>query len=615
LGAIFGIIGNYKESEIERMISLLSHRGIGSPEVSKYDTGFIGCFDHPERNNHIVTASQTLCIDGYFGDNSVTDSMMSNLELISSDNLSGLYSCAHFNSSTGQLTLFRDPSGSRPLYFVKTSDRFAFASAPHALLALHDVSRELNPDGVVLYMTMICPPDPVTIYKNISMLPPGQKLVCVKNNISRSPFWSPPWKSPADSISPETAAPQIHDALKLSVLDAMPENLDNTGFFLSGGTDTGAVVAFAAQANRGRIKTFTIGYKGEGKGYEDYNEFQYAKLIADRFKTDHHECYISPDSVKSSLPGIIASLHQPSGDAINTYLVAATLPPNIDTVLTGTGGDEIFIGSHWFKQQTRLLNSSAKWQRIPSFLRSIILTSSSILPGNLSHRIARLNALLNGVPAQYEHFKFLFSGKDRISLFTPEFYAQINDSVSPENIVASYDVPDADLDVINRMENLFFKHEVSNLQLRDVDSMSHAHGIEARSPLVDRRLLDLLCQVSGHDKAPDGHLRHLMFMAMGDLLLEKTKTRRKMSFIVPMDLWARRDLKSIIDTLLAPESINKRGVFNPDAVQKEKQAFFHSGLERHPFKIWNLALFELWCRFHIDAPLGATVPDNIEDLL
>ncbi len=133
--------------------------------------------------------------------------------------------------------------------------------------------------------------------------------------------------------------------------------------------------------------------------------------------------------------------------------------------------------------------------------------------------------------------------------------------------------------------------------------------------LVDRRILDILCQVSGHNKAPDGHLRHLMFKALGDLLLEKTKTRPKMSFIVPMDLWARRDLKPLIDQLLSTESVTNRGVFDPKAVEHEKMAFYQTGTERHPFKVWNLALFELWCRYHIDAPLGTSIPDNVEDML
>ncbi|HPQ40752.1 MAG TPA: asparagine synthase-related protein, partial [bacterium] len=148
-----------------------------------------------------------------------------------------------------------------------------------------------------------------------------------------------------------------------------------------------------------------------------------------------------------------------------------------------------------------------------------------------------------------------------------------------------------------------------------VDSMGHAHGIETRSPLVDRRILDVLCRAPGHVKAPDGQLRHLMFQALGDRLLERTKTRRKMSFIVPMDLWARRELRGIIDTVLSPDVIRRRGVFNPQAVEAVKAAFYDTGRERHPFKVWNLALFELWCRFHLDAPPGSSVPETVEDLV
>ncbi|MCD4653063.1 hypothetical protein K8T06_03930, partial [bacterium] len=345
MGAIFGIAGRYSETDIERMSAMLSHRGIGEPIVTRKDNGFIACFH--QGNKTILDDDLAIVVDGY---------------LETDNNLNGLFTCAQFNTRTGELKLLRDPSGARPLYTVKTHDRFAFASVPTALLALDDVSRELNPEGVSLYMTMVCLPDPVTIYRKIQMLRPGKQLIYSDGQIKISSFWTAPWKSSETSLLPQTAAVDLRKAMDLAVKSAMPDNLEKTGFFLSGGTDTGAVVALAAQTGRGPLKTFTIGYEGEGSGYDDYNEFRYARLIADHYGTTHHECYISPDSVKKSLPGIIADLHQPSGDAINTYLVAGTLPDEIETVLTGTGGDEVFIGSHWFKQQARLIEACNRWK-------------------------------------------------------------------------------------------------------------------------------------------------------------------------------------------------------------------------------------------------------------
>lgn len=527
--------------------------------------------------------------------------------------LAGLFAIAAFDPANGALDLYRDPAGARPLYYSCDAGRCIFASSPRTILSVTGVSRDLNPAGVSLYLSMICPPDPVTIYQSIHMLRPGFHLQWCSGRTDISRFL--PVQHKPDYRSPESVARDLRSALECAVIDAVPSDHRNTGFFLSGGTDTGAVVGLAAKAGISPINTFTIGYGGSGPGYDAYNEFYYAKLIAEHFGTIHHEFTISPDTVKHALPGIVAFLDQPSGDAINTYLVAGTLPKHIHTVLTGTGGDEIFIGSHWYKQHARLQQISKKWNAVPSFLRRLISYSASITSERLAHRFERLETLKKGIPAQYRHFKLLFSGIDLENLLQPDFRRSINPEHSPERMIDLYDAPAPTDDPINRLENLLFHHEVSNLQLRDVDSMSLAHGVEARSPLVDRRVLDVIRPVPGHVKAPDGKLRHLMFQALDDCLLMETRTRRKMSFIVPMDLWSRRELRPVIEQLLSQEVVTRRGILNPETVRQELLAFYSKGSERHPFKIWNMTMLELWCRFHLDAPIDASPPVSLDDML
>jgi asparagine synthase (glutamine-hydrolysing) len=596
------------------MGAAVGHRGSSGPQVYRFNNGFLGCVPHtagpPDRS--MENSGRSLVIDGYVDSNHNPSHDNPSCFSIDTD-LAGLFAIAAFDPSGGVLDLYRDPSGARPLYYACDAGRCIFASSPKAILSADGFSRELNPAGVSLYLSMICPPDPVTIYQSIHMLRPGFHLQWHNGRVDIARFRSLPNHS--DNRAQEDIARDLRTALESAVLDAVPPDHRNTGFFLSGGTDTGAVVSLAAKAGISPINTFTIGYGGSGPGYEAYNEFYYAKLIAEHYGTIHHEFTISPDTVKQALPGIVAFLDQPSGDAINTYLVAGTLPGHIHTVLTGTGGDEIFIGSHWFKQHERLQQIAKKWNAVPSFLRHLISCSASLAGKRFSHRIDRLESLNNGVPAQYRHFKLLFSGISLENLLHPDFRRAITPDYSPERIIELYDAPEMTDDPINRLENLLFHHEVSNLQLRDVDSMSHAHGFEARSPLVDRRVLDVLHPVPGHVKAPDGKLRHLMFQALDDCLLKETRTRRKMSFIVPMDLWARRELRPVIERLLSQEVVTNRGILNPEMVRQELEAFYSKGSERHPFKIWNMAMLELWCRFHLDAPLDASPPVTLDDLL
>ncbi len=614
MSAIFGIIGTYTDKDIENMKAALSHRGSSKPLIHEFKNGFIGSYpsidpslDQPDNRNQ-----KGAVIDGYV-DAKTRQNWNSQHSITIDDNTAGLYSIAIYDSQSETLDLFRDPSGARPLYFSSNEKRCIFASSPKAILTVEGVTRTLDHTAVFLYLSMICPPDPITIYQSIQMLRPGFQLHWHDGKTEIIRFYRQ--RNRPDNYSNEDAATDLRTALEQAVLDAIPPDHANTGFFLSGGTDTGAVVSLAAKAGISPINTFTIGYEGAGSGYESYNEFYYAKLIADHYKTVHHEFTISPDMVKQALPGIVAHLHQPSGDAINTYLVAGSLPSNIHTVLTGTGGDEVFIGSHWFKQLERLQLLTKRWLSAPSFLRTIILQSAKLIDTRSAHRIARLEALKAGVPAQYRHFKHLFSASDLQNLLQPSFLQPIDPDMTPDYLISIYDEPAANEDPINRLENLLFHHEVSNLQLRDVDSMSHAHGFESRSPLVDWRVVNMLRSVPGYIKAPEGKLRHLMFQALDDCLLMETRTRRKMSFIVPMDLWARRELRPAIEHLLSPEVVARRGILRPDTVEKEMDAFYLKGTERHPFKIWNMAMLELWCRFHLDAPIDASIPSSLDDLL
>jgi asparagine synthase (glutamine-hydrolysing) len=611
LSAIFGIAGTYTDNDVLKMQDALAHQSAQKAVVKKFNNGFLGRIrggyvtprDFTERDSTVCVA------DGY-----VVSAPNQNDNCSEHETMAGLYAKAEFAPSKNLLHLYRDPSGARPLYYAVESNRCIFASRPKAILAVSSFARELNPAGVSLFLSMICPPDPITIYNSVKMLRPGFCLKWQTNQCTITRFWTPPPAISSDdtSVSVKQIAAELREALENSVCDAIPADYDNTGFFLSGGTDTGAVVALAAKAGIAPIRTFTIGYEGTGSGYDDYNEFHYARLISNHYKTIHHEFTISPETVIRSLPGIVTHLDQPSGDAINTYLVAGELPSEIHTVLTGTGGDELFIGSHWFKQQARLQQFYDRWRRIPTFFRRLLLFFLKYSTQSSARRIKRLNDLQGGVPAQYRHFKFLF---DPDYIFTPEYRQRVDNMQSANQIVDMYDELHKSADDVNRMESLLFHHEVSNLQLRDVDSMSHAHNIEARSPLVDSRVLSVLRSIPGQIKAPDGKLRHLMFQALDDCLLMETRTRKKMSFIVPMDLWARRELRPVIEHLLSRDVVSKRGILNVDAVEKEKDAFYRTGRERHPFKVWNLTLLELWCRYHIDAPLDAAPPTSLDDLL
>lgn len=629
MSSIFGIWGQYTEFDVESMRLLLRFRSTSElTHFYSFEAGFIAESNAQSSypDSSFDRSKIPAVIDGYIGSsitsnpgselNNLVDSLSQNPRQF--DTLCGSFALAAYCSSQNQLVLIRDHVGSRPLYYTHFGSTFVFASSPKAVLSGSHLVTEINPDAISLFLSLIAVPDPNSIFQGIHALRPGHFLTFSGDSVSVHRYWNPIWSQIGDPPEDETElANKLRSALECSVRDAYSSSLpEKRCFFLSGGTDTTAVVGLAAKAGCTPIHTFTIGYEGQGSGYENYNEFEHAKRISDRYKTTHHEMVISPSDVRKSLPAIIAYMDQPSGDAINSFLVSHTIPEEFDTVLTGTGGDEIFVGSHWYLQRQILAERIAKWQKIPDLVRSLVQSTNRFIPiHTIRHRLEMLEEVSASIRGQYHHLKFVFKRHDRQHLFTPHFESLLGARSNPDAIVSMYDANHDRLDETNRYLALLLQNEVSNLQLRDLDSMCHANHLESRSPLLDQRVLTVLQKIPGSLKIKGGTLRYMMFKALSDIIPIETQTRKKMSFIVPMDLWARRDLRDIIDNVLSKESVTRRNIFNPDAIARIYSDFFQSGKERHPFKIWMLAVFELWCRFHIDQPLGASVPERIEDLL
>lgn len=626
--AIFGVFGSYNERDPDNLSRHCNHRAPSATlALYKASAGFIGTWSqNPASLIFIGNPERPEGIAVYDGFVQLTDPRSGNLaEEITKwlnasgpeyTNICGLYSMIVWDIRRSKLWLARDPSGSRPLYFTRLlNNSVVFSSSLKSLFSVHSCSRELNESALKHYLSMVAVPDPETIYKNVYAVQAGCSMSLTATDTREVRFWRMPWIS-SESIVPEESelALSLRKALNESVVSAIPGNLESTGFFLSGGSDTTTVVGIAATQGLSPIHTFTIGYEGSGGGYDDYNEFHFAKLVADRYRTIHHEMKISPDRVLTSLPKILTAMEQPSGDAINSFLVAGTLPSEFDYILTGTGGDEIFAGSQWFIRHMILSERYQKWAKLPSLLRLLSLKAGQyLLPIAIGRKIKSLDALKTGVTGIYRHIKLVFKADELAKLLlSGPSPVKICDECS--DVIDRHFQLHSATDELNQMIGLLYNHEIINVQVRDLDLMCHAHGMEARSPLIDQRVLDVLASAPGNLKLKNGQFRSLMYAALPDIIPDSTKTRKKMSFIVPMDLWSRRELKPVIDFALSVDTVKRRGIFNSDITRQHYDDYYQRDKERHPFKIWLLALFELWCRFHLDQPVGATPPERIEDI-
>ncbi len=525
--------------------------------------------------------------------------------------LEGFFSLVIIDEKSGKIILYRDPSGSRPLYYSDQEGLFSCASRICSLTMTGLAGRRTETVSTDLYLAMITLPDPYTYFSDVRQLRAGGIMVkdlnsgSCETDIAFNMFSSTLSCGEGDRKPDDALIDDVRKAVKGAVSRCL--RTDDPGAFLSGGFDTTAVVGLASRMRDKPLKTFTIGYTGDDE-YGKFNEFDYAKAIAGKFGTEHYEFGFKAHDVYDEMPMIVRSMEQPSGDAINSYLVSKFASQECDAALTGTGGDEIFVGSHWYYQLFRLNKFERFVEHLsPSFRRKLLEIFKSeggkVSENRLLRRINRLLTYSLGTAEKYEHLKFVFKNDERPALYREDFFKSLPEPEISDKVIRRLL---SEIDGISEFDQFFYlfvQHEVINLQIRDLDQMSFAHSLEARSPLMDKNVLRAAAVLPFRLKYGDMGLRTSMIKALGDFLPEVTRKRKKMSFIVPMSVWARGCLKSAIQRLLSPASMERRGRFKADEVRRIVDDFY-SGKEKAPFKLWNLALLELWERIHIDRNHG-----------
>src|SRR5262245_5411841 len=257
--------------------------------------------------------------------------------------LRGMFAFALWDARRECLFLARDRVGKKPLYYTIIQNRLVFASELTALHALPSLDQEVDPVALDLYLTHCYVPAPHSIYKSVRKLPAAHYILVRNGQLELGSYWrpsiSPPLRLPREQIIRELST-RTAEAVRLRMISDVP-----LGCFLSGGTDSSAVVALMAEASSEPVKTFSIGFS-----HEKFSELQYARVVADRYKTDHHEftCKPGPAAV---FPETTRHFGEPFGDssALPTWYVSQLARRYVTVVLNGDGGDEIFAGYPWYR--------------------------------------------------------------------------------------------------------------------------------------------------------------------------------------------------------------------------------------------------------------------------
>jgi asparagine synthase (glutamine-hydrolysing) len=520
------------------------------------------------------------------------------------EKLNGIFAFGLWDAKQQRLHLARDRYGVKPLYYCQQGRRLLFGSEIKSLLCDAAVPRRVDPQALLSYVKFRYCPEPLTLFDQIHKVPPGHWMTCDAEQLSIHRFYNLTFSGDAPHRSEQQWADELRGLLVETVQRQMISDVP-VGLFLSGGVDSGGLLAIAKELNPEPIKTFTIGFRREDQRFEGQpDDIRYAREMARTFKTDHREIILDPKIV-DLLPKVIWHLDDPIADpaAITSYLICqAARAQNTKVLLSGQGGDEVFCGYPWHLA----IQLSRHYDRLPKVVRSVVQQVLGRLPaakgGALTatfRRLRKFNASAS-LPFEDKLIGFLSYAytENLLGLFGKPLAEEILGGV-PERAHYELLAQSKREHYINRMLHLDMGTFLPSLNLSYTDKTSMAFGVEVRVPYIDNEIVDFMARVPPELKMRGSVRKYLMKRALHGLLPDTILHRKKAGFGAPIRTWIVSDLKEMIGDLLSESSVKRRGYFDPAYVQTliTENA---SGRHDYNYLIYILLSFELWCRVYLD---------------
>ncbi len=509
--------------------------------------------------------------------------------------LRGMFATAVWDRSENRLVLVRDRLGIKPLYYTLLEDQtLVFGSELKTLLVHPKVKRILEPQALDIFLSLEYIPAPYPIFKNIFKLPAGHRLVYQDGHISITKYWDLEPSSLDSSISRkpdiESLKEELYSLLKDSVRMRLLSDVP-LGAFLSGGIDSSAIVGLMRELGSNPLKTFSIGFEDKS-----YNELDYARSIARKFNTDHHELTLRPQALELT-EQLVNHLDEPLGDfsIFPTFLVSKMAREHVTVILSGDGGDEVFGGyEHYLAQKMASLPMMTATQKIMAPLIKRCPPSSK--KKGVWNKLQRFNQGFSFHPA-LRHFRWMMflSEQNKQSLYTEDFKKKIGGihSLHKSDPFSQIFTQMEMYDSINGELFLDLKTYLVDNILVKVDRMSMAASLETRVPLIDHKIVEFLFKLPGQLKLHGKETKWLFKKTMEDLLPRENIYRRKEGFSIPIKHWLKTDLKDLMGDTLQEKNIAEDNLFNFSAIKKMMD--LHSvGRKNFSHQLWALLIFGIW---------------------
>ena len=510
--------------------------------------------------------------------------------------LRGMFAFALWDQRRELLFCARDRLGKKPFCYTLTSQSFVFGSEIKAITADPAVSIAPNYHSIDQYLTYGYVPSPLTAFQGIQRLRPGEYLTCdLKGRVMTECYWQPPLAQKTQATQEEIEAEllqRLRESVRMRMIADVP-----LGAFLSGGIDSATLVALMAQESSRPVKTFSIGFEQEA-----FNELPYARLLAERYGTEHHELIVKPNAAEV-IPLLVQHYNEPFADssALPTYYVSQMTRQQVTVALSGDGGDESFAG---YDNYAAIMQWN-RWDRLPQWLRTLLATGGRGLLHSFAHhntaaRLRRGLAMLAApnIKARRLQFGTLLKPEEKRLAYTPLFRSLMTTPPIPTDPLAAYPWEEGmdDLDWLMRHDQGFYLPD--DLMVK-TDIASMAHGLEVRCPFLDHELVEFAATIPAGLKRNTTGGKLILKRAVQHLLPMDTLNKPKTGFGLPVAHWFRHELAPLLKATLLDETSIRRGLFEPRLLQKMVSEH-QEGRRDWSGRLWAFLFLELWFREFID---------------
>jgi asparagine synthase (glutamine-hydrolysing) len=509
------------------------------------------------------------------------------------ERLEGMFAFAIWDARRRRLVLARDRLGVKPLYYARLRDGFVFGSEAKAVLEHPAVPRELDEQAFADYLTFGFAPAPRTTFRGISKLCPGERMVVTAEGVITSETWWNPMPSRAlrervAAMSPDDMVREVRGLLRESVGKRMMSDVP-FGVFLSGGLDSSTNVALMAELSDTPVRT----YSTAPRGHERYDELAYARIVARRFATEHHEVLVEEAAMRDFLSDLAFHQDEPLSDWTSIpqhFVTRLARETGTIVVQVGEGADEVFHGYQGYVDHRRIIAPFQRW--VPQIIRRVVgaaaVEATTRLGRGIRHGEALYDAGYSRIP--YWGGALCFRGplKRRVIRTT---YADALRTV--ESIWDEAQSQEGSADLFQRIAYLELRQRLPELLLQRLDRIAMASSVEGREPFLDHPLVEFVMALPPDMKYRSGQGKHALRAAVRDLLPREILDRPKQGFGTPMAEWLRGDFGRHARRAVHDSALRERQLLDYDVIDVLFAAHgrCHGDWSKH---LWNLYCVSLW---------------------